>query len=310
MRPMQRSGSYDKLQYNAGMDLRKLRHAVVLAEEGTFARASRRVNLTQPALTRSIQSLEASLRIVLFDRTTAGVRPTVDGLRLLDHARAVLRQADSLVSEAAQLGRGETGKVAFGIGPMLTPALGSALTAVLGNGATLDVRVEIEPVHLLEELLLDDRIDFFIADSQRAQNNPALEVVPIRNVPAGLFVRAGHPLAGQPSVSLIDLTAWPLASPALDQPFGKFAPAQAIACEDCHTLKQVVLSTDAILVAMSLSVAPELADGRLVQLAGARLPVERARVGLVRRIGRTPSASAKRIGAAFAAVLADQPLAA
>src|SRR6185369_13564710 len=153
--------------YRSLMDLRKLRHAVTLAEEGTFARAARRLNLSQPALTRSVQALETSLGLRLFDRTGTGARPTTDGLRVLDHARTLLRQEASLRSEATLLARGESGKVAFGLGPMLTPALGPVLAAILGGGARLDIRVEIEPVHVMEEMLLSEAIDFFIADAQR-----------------------------------------------------------------------------------------------------------------------------------------------
>ncbi|MEJ0048830.1 MAG: LysR family transcriptional regulator [Rhodospirillales bacterium] len=61
------------------MDLKKLGHAVVLEEERNFARAAARVHITQSALSRSIQALEAELGVRLFDRdlTAWRSRPSV-----------------------------------------------------------------------------------------------------------------------------------------------------------------------------------------------------------------------------------------
>jgi DNA-binding transcriptional LysR family regulator len=68
------------------IDLRHLRHALALAEHGNFARAADACHITQPALTRSIQSLEAALGVTLFDRRRGGVEPTAFGRLVLDHA--------------------------------------------------------------------------------------------------------------------------------------------------------------------------------------------------------------------------------
>lgn len=288
------------------MDLRKLRHAQVLAEEGSFAAASRRLNLTQPALTRSIQSLEAALSLRLFDRLGSGVRATADGLRVLEHARTMLRMEASLRSEAALLARGESGRVAFGIGPMLTPVLGRVLAAVLGEGARLEIRTEIEPAHVLAELLLDDRIDFFVADTLHAGDVPELAVSQLHILAAGYFVRRDHPLTRHAAIEEADLRSYPLASTALGAQ-REFLPGKAggsITCEDCAALKQVALATDAVLLGTNLSMQPELGEGRLVALPERLMPNGRSRVGAVRRKGRTQSAATRRIVAAFDAELA------
>lgn len=290
------------------MDLRKLRHAVCLAEEGTFASAARRLNLTQPALSRSIQALEASLGLRLFDRTGSGARATVDGVRVLAQARDLLRQEASLRNEAALLARGEMGRVAFGLGPMLSPALGPALAAVLGGGAQLELRVEIEAIQDLEQLLLDERIEFFVADASRAMAHPELEVEPLRVIGTGFYVRAGHPLSGKIGVTFDDLAGFPLASPALDPQMGGLAGRQTIACGDCAALKQLVVASDAVMIGMSLSVTPEVAAGSMVRLMGEGLAIASSPVGLVRRSTRTLSASARRIASAFDAILASHAL--
>lgn len=291
--------------YGVAMDLKKLRHARVLAEERSFAAASRRLNLTQPALTRSIQSLEAGLSLRLFDRLGSGVLPTADGLRVLEHAQAMLRMEASLRSEAALLARGESGRVAFGVGPMLTPVLGRVLADVLKGSARLEIRTEIQPVHVLAGLLLDDRIDFFVADVHHARGLPELTVKQLHPLAAGYFVRRGHPLTEIAAVEEEDLRAYPLASAALgDQ--GASLPGEAgssITCDDCATLKQVALATDAVLLGMALSMQPELDQGSIVALADRLLPGGRSEVGVVHRVGRSQSLAARRIITAFAAEL-------
>ena len=61
------------------MDFRRLDHLVALADKRNFARASEQVNLSQPALTRSIQAAEAEFGMRLFDRGAVAVTPTPAG---------------------------------------------------------------------------------------------------------------------------------------------------------------------------------------------------------------------------------------
>jgi DNA-binding transcriptional LysR family regulator len=66
------------------MELRRLRHFLAVAEHGNFGRAAATSHITQPALSRSIQALEAEVGAVLFDRRPSGVE-------LTDMGRLVLR---------------------------------------------------------------------------------------------------------------------------------------------------------------------------------------------------------------------------
>ena len=112
-------------------DLRKLQNAVVLAETGSFVRASDQLHLTQSALTRSVQALEAELGLRLFDRTKQGVRPTPDGEEVLARARLLLLQARTLQREVALIRHAELGAVAFGVKAILeSPSNGSGYQAL------------------------------------------------------------------------------------------------------------------------------------------------------------------------------------
>ncbi len=89
--------------------LDELRHFLLIAEHGTFTEAARRAALSQPALTASMQRLEAELGASLFDRGRRGASLTAAGEALLPRARATLSSfADGVraVLEIQGLARG------------------------------------------------------------------------------------------------------------------------------------------------------------------------------------------------------------
>lgn len=63
------------------MDFQKLKHLLAVVEHGTFSRAAEAVNLSQPALSRSIQALETELGLPLLDRGTRQLRSPLRRLR-------------------------------------------------------------------------------------------------------------------------------------------------------------------------------------------------------------------------------------
>ena len=97
------------------IDLRKLHHVVVLARARSFIKAAEELRLTQPALTRSIQSIEKRFAIRLFDRERSGVALTAVGREFLRRAQSLLIEANDLTRYAERTGKGEAGELAFGL---------------------------------------------------------------------------------------------------------------------------------------------------------------------------------------------------
>jgi DNA-binding transcriptional LysR family regulator len=83
------------------MDVRHINAFVVIAEEGNFTKAARRLNLSQPPLSRLIQQLEVELGVALFSRSHRGAELTSHGRLLLEKARAVTEAVNSF-QQAAQ----------------------------------------------------------------------------------------------------------------------------------------------------------------------------------------------------------------
>jgi DNA-binding transcriptional LysR family regulator len=75
------------------VSLLQLESFVAVAEEENLSRAARRLFVSQPPLTRRIQSLEDELGVPLFRRTGRGMRLMPAGRSLLPHARQILALA-------------------------------------------------------------------------------------------------------------------------------------------------------------------------------------------------------------------------
>ena len=89
-------------------DLRELESFVAVAEHLNFSRAARHLNLSQPPLTRHIQSLETKLNSRLLDRNTHAVSLTESGRLFLEDARAILNQLDRSADAIRRAQNGET----------------------------------------------------------------------------------------------------------------------------------------------------------------------------------------------------------
>src|SRR5262245_3615973 len=91
------------------MDLRHVRTFVTVAEQGTVSKASVRLGIAQPALSRQIHDLEDELRIRLFDRIRRRLVLTGEGEQLLGHCRGILGAFSSLTEQTELLRRPDAG---------------------------------------------------------------------------------------------------------------------------------------------------------------------------------------------------------
>lgn len=77
------------------MSLDQLEYFVAIAEEENIGRAARRLNISQPPLSRQLHALESELGTTLFQRTPRGVTLLPQGKLFLDHARQILSQVEA-----------------------------------------------------------------------------------------------------------------------------------------------------------------------------------------------------------------------
>lgn len=101
------------------MNTHDLEAFLAVVETGSIVAASVRLHITQPGLSRRIQSLEEALGVTLFERQSKPLKPTAAGRDAYDYGRRVLRALDDLktvVSTDDSLG----GELRLGITPYLS----------------------------------------------------------------------------------------------------------------------------------------------------------------------------------------------
>ena len=106
------------------MELRQLRHLMAVVEHGSFSRAAEAVHLTQPALSRSIQALEAGVGAPVLERNRGAIQPTDVGQLLLTHARlldTVTRDLERDIALTQGLELGETDRRFNRMRPSIAP---------------------------------------------------------------------------------------------------------------------------------------------------------------------------------------------
>src|ERR1700730_6060869 len=97
------------------MHLANLRYFLAAAEAQHCGCAVRRLRFSQPALSRQILNMEASLGFALFDRQRRGVRLSRAGEVFLQHARQISESYERAREHAENVARGEVGRLRIGL---------------------------------------------------------------------------------------------------------------------------------------------------------------------------------------------------
>ena len=103
--------------------LKQLQYLVALRDHGHFGRAAEACFVTQSTLSAGLRDLEASLGIVLVERTRRIVRFTALGEKIADKATRVLREAEELAEMARAEGKPLHGELRMGVIPTIAPFL-------------------------------------------------------------------------------------------------------------------------------------------------------------------------------------------
>lgn len=286
------------------MDLRKLRHAVALAHHLNFTRAANRLNLTQSALSRSIQALEDECQLRLFDRNRNIVAITAAGREFIRHAEILLRKEAELLDMVSHAARGDGGSVALGMAPLAARTLLAPLMTEMIAKPGFQATVTLGAPAKLMPMLLDESIHICVCTEPDLSTHAMFVAVPLARFPIALVLRADHPLTRLPRVAPADLDRYPLLrTRSLDMDDNDPASSDeglqktpVLAIEDYDVLMKITASTDAVWVTSPLSAQEGIMNGTLTQIPISWL-LERphARMTAYHLKGRTLSPTAQRI---------------
>ncbi len=282
------------------MDFQKLKHLLAVVEHGTFSRAADKVNLSQPALSRSIQALEAELGLPLLDRGTRQVRLTPYGACVAKRARRMRYEEAELRRELKTLAGGESGTLSIGLSP--TPA-SLLLTPFLAHMAArhpqVRVAAELGTTATLLDLLRAERIDAMVCDARMLYGAADIETRPLAPLRAGMVCRKDHPILAHRRPTIDHIRQYPVASSTLSPevalrlaetlgPAGAPEQMVSVRCESLAPLVHLALATDTLLLGVICVTRQEQQAGDLVEVP---LPADPQRQGhyvLARLAGRSP----------------------
>lgn len=109
------------------MDLRQLRTFKLVAELGSLSKASDRLRVAQPALSRQVKLLEHELQAELFRRTGRGMMLTEAGRLLLERTVGLVRQIEQVRDDIRSTGGAPSGSVALGLVPTVSNVVSAGL---------------------------------------------------------------------------------------------------------------------------------------------------------------------------------------
>ena len=257
--------------------LRHLHTFVAVAQQGTLGRAAETLNLSQPALSKTLNELEQLTGTRLFERGRLGAQLTLVGEQFLTHAVKVL---DALNSAGQALNRKEgLNNDIVRIGALPTAALG-ILPSVIGQFHQQQKDITLQVATMNNTMLLaglkSGEIDIGIGRMSDPELMSGLNYELLFLESLKLVVRPGHPLL-QETVTLSRVMEWPVVvSPkgtvprqnaeALLQSQGCKMPAGCIETLSASLSRQLTVDFDYVWFVPSGAVKDDLRRGVLTAL--------------------------------------------
>ncbi|MEQ0368571.1 LysR substrate-binding domain-containing protein [Klebsiella sp. JB_Kp042] len=257
--------------------LRHLHTFVAVAQQGTLGRAAETLNLSQPALSKTLNELEQLTGTRLFERGRLGAQLTLVGEQFLTHAVKVL---DALNSAGQALNRKEgLNNDIVRIGALPTAALG-ILPTVIGQFHKQQKDITLQVATMNNTMLLaglkSGEIDIGIGRMSDPELMSGLHYELLFLESLKLVVRPGHPLL-QETVTLSRVMEWPVVvSPkgtvprqnaeALLQSQGCKMPAGCIETQSASLSRQLTVDFDYVWFVPSGAVKDDLRRGVLTAL--------------------------------------------
>lgn len=243
------------------MELRHLKHFIVVAEELSFTRAAERVHIVQSAVSSSVRALEDELQAKLFVRGTKQVQLTPAGRAFLGKAREVLRAVDSGKETVAEIEGLRSGSLSIGTVHSLPMFLDlpSLISRFHSDNPGIEVRLRQGDTASMIEQLRVGRLDLAFLPLLDPPDDIVTGIIACEDLVA--VVPKTHPLAGQVDVPLRNLIEFPFVDfeigwgtrPLVDRAFGQ-AGLQRRTSFDVTDLETVI---DLVGLGQGIALLPE-----------------------------------------------------
>ncbi|WP_321325468.1 LysR family transcriptional regulator [uncultured Parasphingorhabdus sp.] len=275
------------------MNLNQLKYFVAVAKHGSFRRAAKELNISQPALSNSIKTLEEFLGAKLLERGPHQITRTPYGVVTEKFFSSALRSVDRATREIELMKRGSRGHVNIGAPTgLMSDLLPKIIGALRKKHPSYTFSVHFANFEQLLVRLREGTLDVLVTGYwNEAHLASDLTVESFAKASMSIYCRSQHPLVGKKEVSLQDLAEheWILPDSPLTRSFlksafggvGHFSTVnQPITSDFIPFIHAMMLSADLIGLISDYYVKDFVAEGSLVKLECASFADE-VNVGLI-----------------------------
>lgn len=289
------------------IEVRLLQHAIAVADEASFALAAQALGLSQPALSRSIQSLETQLGVQLFERGHRRIEPTDIGRLFLERARELLQRHVMLADEMGLMRRDAPQSVSIVVGPYVAELVaGPAVARTAKQYPHVQFQLRVDGWSEAVKCVRARECDLAIADCSQLHDDPDLEAMALGKNQGYLVVRSGHPLLAEGASGLEQALGYPLVStgrlpprilaPLLQHSASALAASDAgfpaILCEQVSVMREIVAQSNVVGM-FTLSLIEDQLEAGLLTLLPYALPWLHTQFGVIHRRNRPLSPPAQ-----------------
>ena len=264
------------------------KHLVQLAailDSGSINAAATRLNVTQPTLTRNIQTLEMQAGGALFSRSRHGVKQTALGAALAREGRLIAKAVWSAEQAAIRHGLGLKQELRIGVGPLFANnVMNRVAQDLVSRHPDLSLLIRVDTPYRLIEQIHDEQLDLVVAPRVQSPNQ---DLACERLFEDRLVVVAArsHPLADRPELSVADLEHRDWINMGTYARFEESPVERLQAAGIAHLNTPVALSGDAVIClnllreGRHLSLMPERLTRRVLDEYGLQVLPVRAEFG-------------------------------
>lgn len=175
------------------MTLQQMEYIVAVDKYRHFVRAAESCGVTQSTLSALISKLEAELDVVIFDRGSHPVKPTVLGEEVIRQARIVLYNTSQIGELVSAHKEQSVGKIRLGVAPTIAPYILPELFRCLSENNP-DVQLHVEEARMSDILRKIETAELDVALLATPLDNPELLEIPVYNERFVAYVSPGDPL--------------------------------------------------------------------------------------------------------------------
>jgi DNA-binding transcriptional LysR family regulator len=281
-------------------NLRQFQAFVAVARLGSFTRAAKRLNLSQPALTVQIRQLEEAMGVRLFDRSTRVVMLTPIGRELAPTLERVLHEIDAVMVNTKELASHVKGTVTIGALPSISSKLiPSTIVEFQKQYPGIIVRLRDVLAYRNVRLVKEEEVDFGIGTLRMP--DPDIQFTPLLTDHLGVIFPAGHPVERRRTITLKYLTAFPLilmdretsVRDLVDHAFESIGEVAVPAFEAVYPSTALALVKAGLGLTIQPSSSMEQASSRGLKFRTIRHPGLTRQIGVIQNVRRSLSPSAE-----------------